>query len=229
MLTREHPFFPKFEELMREAAQHTPVYDLGTSKRFAKEAGLVRPLFDEKAYFAGGYHPSKEYGADSCDFHCDIQDMPQIATASAGSVICLEVLEHVEDPERAAAELARILRPGGVLILGVPFMGTYHGKRPAPKNPVYDKQAQSLVSDGSHSGYGDYWRFTHEGLALLFAKAGFSRVDVFPIDGALLTRLWFLGLAGLLARMPWLMKLVGRFDRPRLGRSTTLHFMRGIR
>jgi SAM-dependent methyltransferase len=229
MLTREHPFFPKFEELMAEAARNTPVYDLGTSKRFAKEAGLVRHLFDEATYFAGGYDPSSEHGADNCDFHCDIQDMPQIATASAGSVICLEVLEHVEDPERAAAELARILRPGGVLILAVPFMGAYHGKRPPAHNPVYERNAEGLRSDASHSGYGDYWRFTHEGLALRLSRAGFSRVDVFPIDGALLTRLWLLGLGPRLARTPFLMRLLGRFDRPRLGRSTTLHFVRGIR
>lgn len=229
MLTREHPFFPKFVELMREAAQSTPVYDLGTSHRFAKEAGLVRHLFDEKSYFAGGFNPSDEYGADKCDFHCDIQDMPQIATGSAGSVICLEVLEHVEEPARAAAELARILRPGGVLVLAVPFMGAYHGKRPPAKNPVYERNAQGLVSDASHSGYGDYWRFTHEGLALLFARAGFARVDVFPTDGALLSRLWIMGATNLLARMPLLMKLAGRFDRTRLGRTTSLHFMRAIR
>lgn len=229
MLTRQHPFFPKFVELMREAAQSTPVYDLGTSRRFAKEAGLVRELFDEKTYFAGGYHPSNEFGADNCDFHCDIQDMPQIATGAAGAVICLEVLEHVEHFERAASELARILRPGGVLILGVPFMASYHGKRPPAKNPLYERGVQSLVSDASHSGYGDYWRFTHEGLAVLFARAGFSRVEVFPIDGALLSRLYLMGAGELLARVPLLMKIAGRFDRPRLGRSTTLHFVRGIR
>lgn len=36
-------------------------------------------------------------------------------------VVSNDVLEHVNDPEKALAELLRILRPGGVLIMTVPF------------------------------------------------------------------------------------------------------------
>lgn len=36
-------------------------------------------------------------------------------------VVCSEVLEHVWGTERAFAELVRVLRPGGVLLLTVPF------------------------------------------------------------------------------------------------------------
>jgi SAM-dependent methyltransferase len=225
MLTRAHPFFPTFLELMREAARSTPVYDLGTSRRFAKEVGLAREVFDEKSYFAGGYDPKP--GPDACDFHCDVHDMPDLEDKSAGAILSLEVLEHVERPEAAVAEMARILRPGGVLILAVPFLASYHGKRQLTANPVYD--GRDLTRDHSHSGYGDYWRFTHEGLATLLARAGFSRVDVYPIDGALLSRLSLLRLDTLLQRVPLLLKLAGLFDRPRLGRSTTLHFVRAIR
>jgi ubiquinone/menaquinone biosynthesis C-methylase UbiE len=35
-------------------------------------------------------------------------------------VICSEVLEHVADPGRAAAEIARVLKPGGQLAVSVP-------------------------------------------------------------------------------------------------------------
>ncbi len=35
-------------------------------------------------------------------------------------IICSEVLEHVRDPHQAAAELARILTPGGLLAVSVP-------------------------------------------------------------------------------------------------------------
>jgi len=39
-------------------------------------------------------------------------------------IICLEVLEHLDDDDRAVAEIARILRPNGHLITSVP--GSYY-------------------------------------------------------------------------------------------------------
>lgn len=44
--------------------------------------------------------------------------------ASFERVLCSEVLEHVDDPRQAAAELARVLKPGGVLAASVPTPGT---------------------------------------------------------------------------------------------------------
>ncbi len=38
----------------------------------------------------------------------------------------LEVLEHVSEPQRAAAAVARVLRPGGILIASTPFMLPMH-------------------------------------------------------------------------------------------------------
>jgi SAM-dependent methyltransferase len=38
-------------------------------------------------------------------------------------VICAEVLEHVPDHDRAAAEIARVLRPGGDAVVSVPRYG----------------------------------------------------------------------------------------------------------
>lgn len=41
-------------------------------------------------------------------------------------VLCTEVLEHAEDPEMLMAEMHRVLRPGGSLILTVPFSARVH-------------------------------------------------------------------------------------------------------
>lgn len=225
MLDLRHPFFPTFERLMTEVAAWTPVYDLGTSARFAKEVGLVRHLFDEAAYRAGGFRPDMTLGSSSCDFDCDIQNLSGIANGVAGCVLSISVLEHVLNPHRAVQEMFRILRPGGQAIVSVPFFVSYHGKSGRDANPVYERDSDWQI-DSSHAGYGDFWRFTHEGLALMFAEAGFSRVDVYPIDGWLISRLEVLGLYQRLARVPLVRTLIHKIDRPQLGRMTTMHFVR---
>jgi ubiquinone/menaquinone biosynthesis C-methylase UbiE len=49
-----------------------------------------------------------------------------VRSASADLVLCSEVLEHVGRPESALEELARVLRPGGRLVLTVPFLYPLH-------------------------------------------------------------------------------------------------------
>jgi SAM-dependent methyltransferase len=52
----------------------------------------------------------------------DAADLP-IADGSADAAVMLDVLEHVADPAAVLAELHRVLRPGGVLVLSVPHRG----------------------------------------------------------------------------------------------------------
>lgn len=224
MIDESHPFFRTFAALMTEAAEHAPVYDLGTNKRFAKQVGIVRNLFDESRYFAAGYQ-SQQGIPDACDFDFDIQDMQAIADGQAGSVLCMSVLEHLPSPARAVKEMARILRPGGIAIVSVPFFISYHGKAHSMDNPVFARGTPVPV-DPRHEYYSDFWRFTHEGLALLFSDADFSRVDIFPVDGRLISRMQITGLYQVASRIPGLIPLLAKFDRPRLGKMTSMHFVR---
>ena len=51
--------------------------------------------------------------------HASIFALP-FRDASFDCVVCSEVIEHIPPDERAFAELARVLRPGGRLVLGTP-------------------------------------------------------------------------------------------------------------
>lgn len=40
-------------------------------------------------------------------------------------VTCIEAFQYVEEPERGVAEIRRVLRPGGTVLISVPFMWEY--------------------------------------------------------------------------------------------------------
>jgi SAM-dependent methyltransferase len=64
-----------------------------------------------------------DYG--QIDYICDAADIP-VADASFDVVLCTEMLEHVAYPERVVKEFARILKPGGRLILTAPLGSGLH-------------------------------------------------------------------------------------------------------
>lgn len=47
-------------------------------------------------------------------------------TNSFDAVACYEVLEHVRDPEEVMVEISRVLKPGGVAELSMPFLYPVH-------------------------------------------------------------------------------------------------------
>lgn len=56
----------------------------------------------------------------------DVTSLP-FGNASFDAAVLGEVLEHIEDDRRALGELARVLRPGGVLALSVPANPRLYG------------------------------------------------------------------------------------------------------
>jgi SAM-dependent methyltransferase len=95
----------------------------------------------ETRYYAGNTWPVDEGAADV--------------------VLCTETLEHVPAPASFLAEASRCLRPGGRLILTVPFAARWH-----------------------YIPY-DYWRFTPSSLTQLLSEAGFTDVAVYARGNAL--------------------------------------------
>ncbi len=89
------------------------------------------------------------------DFVLDASDLKSFEDATIGCVVCTELLEHVPRPDLILNEVRRILKPGGFLILTVPFRVAIHEK---PMQP-------------------DYWRFTPTGVRYLLHDR-FSQVLV---------------------------------------------------
>lgn len=63
-------------------------------------------------------------------------DLP-FEAASFDAAVALEVLEHIDDDARAMAELARVVRPGGTLVVSVPTP-------PAPWDPAHVREGYEL-------------------------------------------------------------------------------------
>jgi SAM-dependent methyltransferase len=76
--------------------------------------------FDTRKYIYLNIHPAK-----APDVVADGAHIP-LTAAALDAVVCLETLEHVRDPLEVTRELARVLRPGGVLLLSVPFLYRIH-------------------------------------------------------------------------------------------------------
>lgn len=92
------------------------------------------------------------------DIVCDIINIPEL-DASFDIILCSEVFEHLPDALEALDEFARLLKPGGILILTAPFASLVHF---APYHyatgfsrywyeyhlPIRELQIQELVPNG---------------------------------------------------------------------------------
>jgi SAM-dependent methyltransferase len=74
----------------------------------------------------------------------DITECPELADESFDVVVSVDVFEHINRPWRAASEITRLLKPGGLSYTSTLFAWRYH---PVPI---------------------DYWRFTPACLTFLF-------------------------------------------------------------
>jgi SAM-dependent methyltransferase len=84
--------------------------------------GQYRPLFAACDYRAHdfGQEPLTVGHYTPLDYESDVLSIP-VPDASFDVVLCTEVLEHVPEPIKAVQEMARILRPGGLMLLTAPL------------------------------------------------------------------------------------------------------------
>lgn len=131
-------------------------------------SGLIRgKVLDVGAgttrYFREMLENRCDYQATDCfedpniDVVCEIYKLAETFGQNAyDTLLCLEVLEHLEAPWDALGQLYAILKPGGYLVMTTPL-----------NYPIHTTEHMS-----------DYWRFTEHGLRLLLK--GFAEVDIQP-------------------------------------------------
>lgn len=121
----------------------------------------------------------------TADILADLNEPLPINSEVADTIISLSVIEHLQKPEQFLNEAYRILKPGGNIILQVPFMWWVHE---APY---------------------DFFRYTRYGLQYLFEKSGFQSIQVFPQTGFwVMWTLKFNYQTNRLIRGPWIIKKV---------------------
>lgn len=50
----------------------------------------------------------------------------KIKSNSIDAILCFNTLEHIEDDDRAIKEMRRVLKPGGFLLITMPFIEAFH-------------------------------------------------------------------------------------------------------
>ena len=92
------------------------------------------------------------------DARGDLEALP-FADGTFDAVVSVVTLEHVRNPQKVVAEMGRVLRPGGQLLLIVPHQWEEHQQ--------------------PH----DYFRYTRYGVRYLLESAGFREIRVEPVGG----------------------------------------------
>lgn len=133
-----------------------PIYEFGSLQVSGQEGFAdLRSMFPGKEYVGADMRPGT--GVDRILNLHEI-DLPN---ESAGTVLCLDTLEHVEYPHKALTEIHRILKPNGIAVISSVML-----------YPIHDHPY-------------DYWRFTPEGFKSLlkpFSRSfvGHAGRDDFP-------------------------------------------------
>ncbi len=117
----------------------------------------------------------------------DIHALP-LPDESVDAIVCIAVLEHVEEPQKAVREMHRVLKPGGYCFIFAPFLYYYHAEK---------------------GYYGDFYRFTEDGMWYMTKE--FSSVEIDPVRGPITT---LLNLIPFFSKRTGWASFLDRFARP---------------
>jgi SAM-dependent methyltransferase len=142
-----------FDTVVKQIHPENKVLDAGAG------SGRYRNALSFARYEATDFADIFDQGSkDKMDFICSLDDIPK-PDNTYDVIVNMQVLEHVEYPEKVISELHRILKPGGKLFLSTSQTFGIHG---APYN---------------------FFFYTRYGLESLFRRAGFEDIRITPRGG----------------------------------------------
>jgi SAM-dependent methyltransferase len=136
-------------ELARTIELPEPIVEFGSLQVEPDQPNDLRRLLGDRDFTGTDIRPGP--GVDRVE---DLRSL-SYADGELGTALCLDTLEHCEDPRQACRELHRVVRPGGLCVISSVMLFPIHG---------YPN---------------DYWRFTPEGFRVLLEP--FDAVDVIGI------------------------------------------------
>jgi hypothetical protein len=117
-----------------------PIVEFGSLQVEPDQSNDLRLVFPDKAFIGTDLRPGA--GVDRVE---DLRSL-SFADGEVGTALCLDTLEHCEDPLTACQELHRVVRTGGICAV------------------------TSVMFFPIHAYPHDYWRFTPEGMRTLLAE-----------------------------------------------------------
>jgi len=91
------------------------------------------------------------------DFIADLENKLTFESNKYDGALLINVLEHIYHAHQLISETYRILKPGGTVVVTIPYIMAIH---PSPR---------------------DYYRFSEDALRSMFGEAGFSHIAIKPI------------------------------------------------
>lgn len=139
--------FDVVRELSSTLPMAEPIVEFGSLQVEPDQPHDLRPLFSGRRFVGTDLRPGR--GVDQVE---DLRAL-SFGDGEVGTALCLDTLEHCEDPLAACRELHRVLAPGGICVISSVMFFPIHG---------YPQ---------------DFWRFTPEGFRRLLAPFAEVRVE----------------------------------------------------
>jgi SAM-dependent methyltransferase len=192
------------EKFSPETAEKKVLLDIGAGMSPFKEIALDS-LWIYRSQDFGKYVPetkkfpglqSESWPYPAHDFLCDILEIP--GTSIADLILCTEVLEHIPNPIAALKKMKELTKPGGIIIITVPFASLMH-------------QAPYWFQSGLSPYWFQYWS-EEIGIEIQELTVYGDYIDVMIQEAHRLTRISFPGKRIIIEGFFKLMRKIARKD-----------------